>query len=87
MTENYPLLPDDIRDALDDYAAHGHEHGGFVMACLRNEFVEAVCRADSGNLAVILDIARYIYNELPGPCWGSPAKVEAWRKLKVVAHA
>lgn len=68
----------EIRASLLAYALDGRETGGFLRACLENDLMEAVCRADENNLADIADIARFIYNELPAPCHGSPGHVQRW---------
>jgi hypothetical protein len=79
-----------ILQSLDDYAEKGWEPGGFLVACLCNDLMGAVARADDRNVRVLRDIALYIHNELPSPCHGSPEHVAAWLKkhaeLRKVTH-
>jgi len=83
MAEHRELNPDrpirgDIKAALDRYAARGIPVGDFLTACLENNLMEAMGRADSYNRATIHQICMYIYNDMPSPCHGSPEKVTAW---------
>lgn len=64
--------------ALRRYADHYIEAGGFLTACLRNDLREAVGRADPSAMIQIPAIVAFIYNELPGTCWGSPERVDEW---------
>ena len=77
----------EIKESLDAYAATGRPTGGFLRACLETDLAQAMGRADLGNRADLFDIVRYIYNELPGPCWGSVAKVGTWLKQKAEERA
>lgn len=72
-----PEIPPHIKKALDNYAEHHQPTGGFVRAVLENSLL-AVNLADDDSLKAIREIIRYVYNELPGDCWGSKAKVTAW---------
>lgn len=77
---NYGLLPDSLRFGLRRWFEHGQLPGGFLRAVLANDFVQAVIRADDDNLAVLLDIARFMHNEAPARSWGTLEKMEAWSK-------
>ena len=63
-------IPKHTKAALDRYVEHKMLPGGFLMAVLSNDLFGAVGRADSENLAALVDIVQYIYNELPANCWG-----------------
>lgn len=78
----FPLLPLAVKEALDRYVADHSGAGHFVMAVLRNDLTDAVCRADSESLRGLRDIVHYVYNELPKDCWGSKEKVDAWLQLR-----
>lgn len=71
-------LPERVEAALRRYADFGIDAGGFLLACLRNDLREAVARADPAVMRCLAVIVAYIYNELPGNCWGSPGAVDAW---------
>lgn len=68
--------------ALQDYVEHGGPVGSFLTAVLQNDLLNAVNQADAEALAALKQIVAFVYWELPGPCWGSPQKVTAWRKRK-----
>lgn len=80
--DQYPRVPERTRETLRLYVEHGCEPGGFVCAVLENNLVEAVGRADFENLHAIADIAKLVYNELPGEAWGNRNKVNAWMKKR-----
>jgi len=68
----------DIIEALCRYAYARIPTGHFLCAVLENNLMEAVGRADEDGQRTLPDIARFIYNELPAPCHGSPQKVRTW---------
>lgn len=74
------VIPERVKRAIDNHVLHGHPCGGFVTSVLENNLTEAVGRADEESIVKLRDIVGYLYNCCPGPCWGSPAKVKAWRK-------
>ena len=77
---DYATIPLYVREALHKHA-HQHQHtGGFVTAVLENNLMEAVGQADAKSFAALPSICSYVYNEIPGGCHGSPAKVKAWRE-------
>jgi hypothetical protein len=71
-------IPRRTQDAIDAYVAHGVPPGGFLYAVLTNDLFGATGRADQENRAALLDICRYVYNEIPSACWGSTEKMLAW---------
>lgn len=72
-------IPNDTKQALDDYAQNGAALDGFFLAVVCNDLMEAVAKADSANLAALSEICRYIYSHLPESCWGSKEKYLKWR--------
>lgn len=77
---NYPTVPTRVVDTLALYVKHGCEPGGFLYAVLSNNLAEAVAHGDTGNLAALADITKFVYNEIPSEAWGSQNKVNAWLK-------
>jgi hypothetical protein len=63
---------------LQRYAWHRVRPGAFLQACLANDFVDAVCRADFESKWLLDQIGFYIHNHMPRPCSGSRAAVDAW---------
>tara|TARA_R110002020_G_scaffold135552_2_gene302720 strand:+ start:8608 stop:8979 length:372 start_codon:yes stop_codon:yes gene_type:complete len=75
---HYSTVPERTLEALDNWAKSGQPPGGFVAAVLENDLADSVRRADSRNSAALVDIVRYLINELPRGCWGSFDKVASW---------
>ena len=75
-------IPERTLDGIRRYVDQHIVPGGFVLAVLRNELTEAVCRADLDNLLCLRDIVKYLSNEVPAICWGSPGAVRVWLKAK-----
>ena len=70
--------PEWVKETLTAYVNHGRPTGDFLAACLSNDFVEAIGRADENSLAHIADIVNFIYNKMPGNSWGSREIVRDW---------
>lgn len=79
--QNSHTRPDMIR-ALGRYVLHGIAPGGFLLAVLENDLMEATERADQENLRNLPAYAAFLYNEVPGSCHGSREKVNAWMKAR-----
>lgn len=75
---DYSYLPEHMREGARDYVEKGEKPGGFLRAVLSNDLVEAFGYADATNYASMHLWARWLFNEAPADCWGSPAKVKAW---------
>lgn len=48
------------------------------MSVFRNNFTEAVMRADNVSLLYLKQIVDYLNACCPAHVWGTPEKVEAW---------
>jgi len=68
----------EIKKSLDRYVKNRIPTGGFLQAVLSNDLMRAVRKADHINIAKLPEICRYVYNEIPGNCWGSPEIVKKW---------
>lgn len=79
---HYQDVPEYTLETLDNWAKHGLPPGGFVAAVLENDLADAVRRADQGNSAALVEIVRYLINELPMGCWGTYEKVAAWGEAR-----
>lgn len=75
-------IPQRTLDALKRYVEHKIPTGGFLQAVLENNLTEAFAQADSENREALWEIVKYVYNELPFTCWGSPQKVKEWLTVK-----
>lgn len=65
---------------LDRFFNQGIMPGGFLRAVLSNDLLETFGRVDPQNVTVIPRLLLLLYNHVPSPAWGSPAKVRAWRR-------
>ncbi len=71
-------LPTVVFVAFKAHVFERRQVGGFVTACLENDFGAAACKADGGNYPALRQIAQFIHNDLPTDCHGSREKVTAW---------
>lgn len=67
-------------DSLMRYKEHKIPTGSFLEAVLSNDLFKAVGKADQYSRANLFAIVNYIYNEMPGNCWGSREIVNEWLK-------
>ena len=74
----YEMLPEHMRDGVRAYIEKRVPPGGFLTAVLENDLMGACARADDTNIHCLPDFCRFLYNEAPHNCHGSPAKVKAW---------
>ena len=66
------------KQALDLYIKKGIRPGGFLTAVICNDLMSAVGNADDWNIKIIPEYVKYLYNEAPGNCWGSPEAMQSW---------
>ncbi len=71
-------IPDYMREGLRQWVMFGRTPGHFLTAVLKNDLREACVRADDTNVALLLTYVRFLYNEVPGTCWGSKDHVTSW---------
>ena len=76
------MIPPNIFNGLIAYVEDGIPTGHFLHAVLCNDLFEAMGRADMDSRVVLHEICEYVWNHLPGNCWGSAAKVTAWIDAK-----
>lgn len=72
-------VPEHLREGLVEWVLTARPVGSFLKACLENDFVGAMCHAIDLDEVALLAVAKWIYNEAPGRCWGSPGVVKTWR--------
>ena len=78
MPINYSSLPDYMQNGMRLYVEHGVMPGDFLMAVLSNDLLGALRKADDLNQSILPVYGRFLYNEAPCGCYGSPAVVAAW---------
>lgn len=75
------MIPQYTKNAIDKWVSKGIRPGSFVEAVLSNDLMGAFAKADDTNMYYMLDIIRYVYNEIPADCQGSKEKFKAWPEL------
>ncbi len=77
------FIRSEMIDGLEMYLKERIPPGDFLRAILENDFVQAIGRADAGNLQNIQAYSAWLYNEAPMECWGSKEKVDQWLKAPI----
>ena len=75
---SYEKIPKSTIETINLYDEKGCEPGSFVYHVLCNNLSSACKTADCHNQNAILEIVKYLYNEIDFMAWGSPKKVKAW---------
>lgn len=76
------MIPQRTIDTIDGYFKHGMQPGSFVRCVLENDLQGAAATADFENRVALFDIAKYVFNNLPIGCHGSPRIVNEWLASK-----
>ena len=71
-------IPLHFYDSIYRYVIHRIPTGGFLCAVLEHDLFETHARADQDSLRHIHSLVKFIYNDVPSVCHGSPAKVTEW---------
>lgn len=74
-------------EGVRNYIEHGIPPGSFLMAVLENDLRTACGKADDINRHLIFETVAWLHNEAPWQCWGSPAAVTRWIKLRAAERA
>lgn len=77
-------VPGHIHHGIIGYIVDNYTIGNFLRAVFENDLVEAFGRADELNRISMGNIAAFIYNYAPSPCWGSKEAVKQWLSLAEV---
>lgn len=81
---DYRLIPQRILISLYEYVNNRQQTGGFLAAVLCNDLFAAIGKADKESLAAIREIVVFIHMEVPSPCYGNAAAVDAWINGRVI---
>jgi len=73
-------------DSIRLYVTRGIDPGDQLTAMLRNDLRDSFGRADHNRVMVLHQILSFLYNDIPGGCWGSMEKVDAWMALQQPAR-
>ena len=75
---DYSRLPEHMQAGARLWIEQGIYPGGFMLAVMENDLVEAVGRADETNRERLPDFVSFFYNEAPRACWRTRENIEAW---------
>ncbi len=73
----YQKLPEQYREGMRRYVEEGILPGSFLMAILSNDLYSSVAQC-SGPIEYLEIVVKWLYNEAPSRCWGSPKQVRDW---------
>lgn len=71
-------VPSHLHEGLYNWITGQMPPGGFLQNLLANNLKETFEKADCKSMPKIENIIRFLYNEAPANCWGSPEKVVDW---------
>lgn len=71
-------VPDALTPGIVRYLHERIEPGGFLMAVLKNDLMEAAVRGDDRSIECLPGLARFLLNEAPVRSYGTPEKVAKW---------
>jgi hypothetical protein len=79
---NWGNIPERMRGGIINYIESGVEPGSFLRAVFCNNLTEAFGKADSENIELIREYAKFLHNECPASCWGSEQTYNDWIKWR-----
>lgn len=71
-------IPERMMESIEAYVEEGRPVGNFLSAVICNDLKLACMYADDENLQNIPAFIAYLYNEVPGACWGSKELMKEW---------
>lgn len=72
-------VPEEMKEAFWNYFAYGWDPGGFGMSILKNDFINAVCRAHPVlSVENLRHIAKWLINYAPTGSFASAENVKSW---------
>lgn len=78
---DYDLCPNQNGDSFQYWVEMARPLGGFCMAMLENDFIEAATRADPMNRQLLREYALFLRSQLRFGCYGSKRAVKEWKGL------
>lgn len=78
MKPSYDRIPERMREPAREYVEEGERPGPFLQRVLEDSLTGAYGRADHGNRKRLGDWVTWLYNDIPGNCWGSKELVDKW---------
>jgi hypothetical protein len=81
---DYSGLPEGLQGGMQLFLEKGISPGSFLTACLENDLIGAVNRADPECLTRLPAIVRWINWQIPNHAWGSRERVARWRTAQTI---
>ena len=78
MTIDFSKCPERYRLTLQNYLEHRTPPGSGMEAILSSDLADAISRCDDQTVADLKPIVVFLYNHVPGDCWGSRKAVNDW---------
>ena len=75
---DYEKIPDLTRGSINRYVEKGIAPGDFMTGMLTNNLGKVCWHADTANQKAICAIYKFLYNQVPGGCWGDRLKFQEW---------
>ena len=72
------LCSEDCKEGLRRYFYEGQPAGHFLMAVLKNDFMNTCARADDKNKRILFQYCKFLYNSAPHGSYGSSDNVNKW---------
>lgn len=75
---SYERIPSKMHRPAKRYVEEGVIPGDFLQAVLRDSLTESYGRSDKENKEAMEDYVMWLYNDIPGSCWGSQEAIGVW---------
>jgi hypothetical protein len=72
-------FPIRIHDQLEYWINHGGDLSGFWFAMMSGDYLRAALNADNDNSDYFVQIMRFLGQDAPSACFGTPGKVRKWQ--------
>jgi hypothetical protein len=71
-------VPEITAGSIARYVVYHIDPGGFMTDVLRNDLKGSFGSADIENRYAMFNIVSFLYNNVPGACWGDHERVIDW---------
>ena len=71
-------VPEHTHHGFINYVEKGYPPGSFLRFCLTKDIYNAILNADRFNQKCIVEIVKFMCNNLPSGCWGNDEKVDTY---------
>lgn len=74
-------LPEHMQESVLAWIERGQKPGRFLSAVFANDLHAAAVSADDKNIEALPAYARFLFNDAPSECFGSPELAARWNEL------